>query len=128
MPRVYRYCSVLSRQMQLTCIFRDKEDAEGIKLCKNLDTEEGLRDIKAVIELKYPQDAPEGGKPGGCKMPVRQSRYRVCMQAGLHKLVSNFCITPKELSQNLEGAKKHHPPDPAGTQHHPPDQKYKYFY
>ncbi len=120
---------MLSQQMNLTCIFRDKGDAEGIQLCKNLDTEEGLRDIKvSIIELKYPQDAPEGGKPGGCKMPVRQSRYRVCMQAGLHKLVSNFCITPKELSQNLEGAKKHHPPDPAGTQHHPPDQKYKYFY
>jgi hypothetical protein len=102
--------------MQLTCSFRDKEDAEGVQLCKNLDTEEGLSDIKAFIELKYPQDASESAKPGGRKMPVRQSRYKVCMQAGLHKLVSAFCITPKELSQNLEGAKKHHPPDPAGTQ------------
>jgi hypothetical protein len=116
MLRVYRYCSVLSRQMQLTSSFREKEDAEGVQLCKNLDTEEGLSDIKAVIELKYPQDSSEGVKPGGRKMPVRQSRYKVCMQAGLHKLVSNFCITPKELCQNLEGTKKHHPPDPAGTQ------------
>ena len=82
---------MLSRQMQLTSSFRDKEDAEGVELCKNLDTEEALSDIKAVIELKYPEDASESVKPAGRKMPVRQSRYKVCMQAGLHKLVSNFC-------------------------------------
>jgi hypothetical protein len=30
-----KYCSILSRQAQLSAIFRDKEDAEGVQLCKN---------------------------------------------------------------------------------------------
>ena len=30
-----KYCSILSRQAQLSAIFRDKEDVEGVQLCKN---------------------------------------------------------------------------------------------
>ena len=38
-----KYCSILARQLHLSNIFRDKQDNDGIQLCKQHDSEEGLR-------------------------------------------------------------------------------------
>ena len=110
-----KYCSILSRQSQLSTVFREKEDAEGVQLCRNAASEEGLADIKALIDLKYPAAGGSGGgeTAKGRKMPVRVSRHKQCADAGLGKLVAKFCISPKHLCHNLEGTKKHHPEDPA---------------
>lgn len=108
-----KYCSLLTRQMQLKSMFHDKGDDEGVQLCQTLDTEEGLADIKALLELKHPSVTGVETTSKGRKMPVRVSRHKVCMDAGLGKLTKMVCITPKQLCQNLEGAKKNLPKDPS---------------
>ena len=110
-----KYCAILSRQRLLISTLRDLGDEEGIKTCKTHDSEEGLADVKALVDLKYPANAGENKDEavGGRKKPIRVSRYKVCSDAGLGKLVKRFCISPKELSENLGGWKKHHPEDPA---------------
>jgi len=110
-----KYCSVLTRQLSLSNVFRDKEDADGIKLCKIHDSEEGLADIKSLVDIKYPSTAGSAQDEAmkGRKMPVRASRHKVWNDAGLGKLVQQVCISPKKLCDNLLGmSKKHHPDDP----------------
>lgn len=71
-------------------------------------------DLKAYIDLKYPSSSgQEEESKRGRKLPVRISRHKVCMDAGLGKLVSKVCITPKQLCRNLEGDKIFRPEDPA---------------
>lgn len=38
-----KYCSILARQLHLSNVFRDRQDVDGIHLCKQFDSEEGLR-------------------------------------------------------------------------------------
>lgn len=71
-------------------------------------------DLKAYIDLKYPATSdPQDEAKRGRKLPVRISRHKLCTDAGLNKLVSKVCITPKQLCRNLEGDKIFTPDDPA---------------
>ncbi|KAJ1492575.1 SH2 domain-containing protein [Baffinella frigidus] len=110
-----KYSALRVRKRHLAGLFDARADHDGIALVKEAQSEEALADLNALHEIRYPAgqdvDEEEDKKRKGHRRPVKISKYKLCQDAKLDTLLRRFAITPKELAENLAGAKRHTPVD-----------------